>query len=41
MRLRSFERSFADFLPLLPMGSDIKVGIIEYLIKIVGGGVVL
>ena len=35
--LRSFERSFADFLPLLPMGSEIKVGIIDYIIKIVGG----
>jgi hypothetical protein len=34
MRLRSFERCFADFLPLLPMASDIKVGIIDYLIKI-------
>jgi uncharacterized protein YjbI with pentapeptide repeats len=35
--LKSFERSFADFLPLLPMGSEIKVGIIDYIIKIVGG----
>jgi hypothetical protein len=34
--LKAFERSFADFLPLLPMG-DIKVGIIDYIIKIVGG----
>ena len=38
--LKSFERSFADFLPLLPMGSEIKVGIIDYIIKIVGGAVV-
>jgi hypothetical protein len=32
----AFERSFADFLPLLPAG-DFKVGIIDYIIKIVGG----
>ena len=31
------ERSFADFLPLLPLGSDIKIGVIDYIIKIVGG----
>jgi hypothetical protein len=35
--LKSFERSFADFLPLLSLGGDIKVGIIDYIIKIVGG----
>jgi hypothetical protein len=35
--LKSFERSFADFLPLLSLGSDTKVGIIDYIIKIVGG----
>jgi hypothetical protein len=35
--LKSFERSFADFIPLLPMGSEIKVGVIDYIIKIVGG----
>src|SRR5919112_4419997 len=34
---RAYERSFADFLPLLPTGSEIKVGIIDYIIKIVGG----
>jgi hypothetical protein len=34
----AFERSSADFLPLLPMG-DIKVGVIDYIIKIVGGAV--
>jgi uncharacterized protein YjbI with pentapeptide repeats len=37
--LKSFERSFAGFIPLLPMGGDIKVGVIDYLIKIVGGAV--
>jgi hypothetical protein len=35
--LKAFERSFADFLPLLSLGGDIKVGIIDYIIKIVGG----
>jgi hypothetical protein len=35
--LKSFERSIASFIPLLPMGSDIKVGAIDYIIKIVGG----
>ena len=34
---KAFERSFADFLPLLPLGGDIKVGIIDYIIKIFGG----
>jgi hypothetical protein len=34
---KAFERSFADFLPLLSLGGDIKVGIIDYIIKIVGG----
>ena len=37
--LKSFERSIADFIPLLPLGGDIKVGIIDYVIKIVGGAV--
>jgi hypothetical protein len=27
--LKAFERSFADFLPLLCLGSDIKVGITD------------
>jgi hypothetical protein len=35
--LKAFERSFADFLPLLSLGGEIKVGIIDYIIKIVGG----
>lgn len=34
--LKAFERSFADFLPLLSLGSDTKVGIIDYIIKIFG-----
>jgi hypothetical protein len=34
---KAFERSFADFLPLLSLGSDIKVDIIDFIIKIVGG----
>jgi hypothetical protein len=32
----AFERSFADFLPLLPAG-NFEVGIIDFIIKIVGG----
>jgi uncharacterized protein YjbI with pentapeptide repeats len=35
--LKAFERSFADFLPLLSLGGEIKVGIIDYIIKIFGG----
>ena len=34
--LKGFERSFGDFLPLLPAG-DFKVGIKDFIIKIVGG----
>jgi hypothetical protein len=29
----------ADFLPILSMGGEVKVGIIDYVIKIVGGAV--
>jgi hypothetical protein len=32
-------RAFADFVPLLPLGTNIKVGVIDYVIKIVGGAV--
>ena len=35
--LKAFERSFSDLIPLLPQGGNIKVGIIDYIIKIVGG----
>jgi hypothetical protein len=35
--LKAFERSVADFIPLLPLSSDIKVGVIDFIIKIVGG----
>jgi hypothetical protein len=35
--LKAFERSLRDFLPLLSLGGDIKVGIIDFIIKIVGG----
>jgi hypothetical protein len=38
--LKALERSIAGFIPLLPLGSNIKVGIIDYVIKIVGGAVV-
>ena len=34
---RAFERSLADFLPLLSLPSNIQVGVIDYIIKIVGG----
>ena len=37
--LKAGERSLADFLPLLSLGGDIKVGLTDYLIKIVGGAV--
>jgi hypothetical protein len=31
--LKALERSIADFIPLLPPGSNIKVGIIDYIIN--------
>jgi hypothetical protein len=34
--LTAFQRSIADFLPLLSLASEIKVGVIDYIIKIVG-----
>ncbi len=33
----AFERSLTDFLPLLSIGGDVSLGIIDYIIKIVGG----
>jgi hypothetical protein len=36
---RAFERSMADFLPILSMGDKIEVGLIDFIIKIVGGAV--
>ena len=35
--LKAFERSLADFLPIISIGSDIKVGIVDFIVKIVGG----
>jgi hypothetical protein len=35
--LKAFERSVADFIPLLSLPSGMKVGVIDYIIKIVGG----
>jgi len=35
--LKAFERSLADFLPLLSMPSDTKIGVIDFVVKIVGG----
>ncbi len=37
--MKAFEISIAGFIPLLPLGSNIEVGIIDYVIKIVGGAV--
>jgi hypothetical protein len=37
--LKAFERSIAGFIPLLPMGNNVAVGAIDYVIKIVGGAV--
>jgi hypothetical protein len=34
---KAFERSFADFLPLLPLGSEIQVGLSDHVIKILSG----
>jgi hypothetical protein len=39
--LKDSERSIADFIPLLPLGSGSEVGIIDYVIKIVVGAVTL
>jgi hypothetical protein len=36
--LKAFERSLSDFLPLLNPQSNIKVGVIDFVVKIVGGG---
>jgi hypothetical protein len=36
---RAFERSMADFLPILSMGDKIEVGLTDSIIKIVGGAV--
>jgi hypothetical protein len=35
--LAAFERSLGDFLPVLSLPSDIKIGVIDYITKIVGG----
>ena len=37
--LKASERSIADFIPLLQLGSGIQIGIIDFVIKIVGGAV--
>ncbi len=36
---KAAERSLGDFLPLLSMPSDIKIGLTDYIVKIVGGAV--
>ncbi|MGC2574506.1 MAG: hypothetical protein WA364_23585, partial [Candidatus Nitrosopolaris sp.] len=35
--LKAFERSLGDLLPTLSPANDIKIGIIDYVVKIVGG----
>ena len=35
--LKAFERSLSDFLPLLNPPSNIKAGVIDFIVKIVGG----
>jgi hypothetical protein len=37
--LKAFQRSIADFIPILQLGGDTKIGAIDYVIKIVGGAV--
>jgi hypothetical protein len=39
--LKAFERSLADFLPIVSIGSDTKVGIVDFIIKIVGRALTL
>jgi len=34
---KAFERSFVDFLPLLPIGNKVEVGLLDYVIKTIGG----
>ncbi len=36
--LKAFERSLTDFLPLLSMPSNVEVGVLDFIVKIVGGG---
>jgi hypothetical protein len=38
--LKSFERSVADFIPLLSLPSSIEVGVVDYIIKILGGALI-
>jgi Pentapeptide repeats (9 copies) len=36
---KAFERAMGDFIPLLSLPSEVKIGLIDYVIKIVGGAV--
>ena len=36
--LEGFERSLAGFIPLLSLGGETEVGMVDYIIKIFGGG---
>ncbi|MGN6624942.1 MAG: hypothetical protein ACTHKK_12445 [Candidatus Nitrosocosmicus sp.] len=37
--VKSIVRTVGDFIPLLSMPSDIKIGLVDYTIKIIGGAV--
>ena len=36
---KAFERAMGDFIPLLTLPNEIKVGVIDFVIKIVGGAI--
>lgn len=36
---KSFERSILNFIPLFPSGTGIKLGLIDYIFKKIGGAV--
>ena len=36
---KAFERAMGDFIPLLTLPSEIKVGVIDFVIKIIGGAI--
>lgn len=37
--MMAFERTMGDFIPLLSLPTDVKIGLLDYVIKIVGGAV--
>jgi hypothetical protein len=34
---KAFERRLSDLIPLLPSGSKVEIGLLDYVIKIAGG----